>query len=163
MVFEQIKTHFARKKQFQVENTWFMIEFKDDNTIHIIDQKMLEILLVDTDNSLQALMSCGWTKNLGWHEGNDGKIYERHALNNAGNDYYQRLNHTQNVAAIGPKYIKVLNKMNTSKQVNYDDNVELYMCVRMEDYFKKNSIKSIKKYNKEELTQENTKEVAALR
>ena len=160
MVFENLKAYFSRKKQFQVENIWFMIEFMNDTTIHIIDQKMLEILLVDTDNSLQALMSCGWTRNLGWHEGNDGKIYERHTLSDAGNDYYNKLNYTRNVAAIGPKYIKVLNKMNAGKQVHYDDNVELYMCVRMENYFKKNSIKSIKKYNREELEQEKTKQVS---
>ena len=157
MDFKLLKAHISRKKQPKTDKNWFTIEFKDDKTIHIIDQKMLEILLVDTDNSLQALMSCGWTKNLGWHEGNDGRIYERHELNEAGNNYYDRLDFQKHISEIGPKYIKLLNEINDYKLPSRDDNVKLYMYWRIRGYFRVNEIEGIKKYTGKELKQGNKK------
>lgn len=146
MVFERIKAHFVNKKQPKDEKNWYIIEFKFDKTIHIVEQKMLEIILADRRNSLGELMSCGWTKNLGWHEGNDGKIYERHALNEAGLDYYERLERGCNIAHTGPMYVKLLNDMNDNKFPSKADITETYMYFNICENFKRNEIKSIKKY-----------------
>lgn len=154
MVFEKIKTHFMNKKQQKDEKNWYTIEFRFDKTMHIVDQKMLEIILADRRNSLDELISCGWTKNLGWHEGEDGKIYERHALNEAGLDYYERLKTHCNIAQTGPLYVKLLNDMNNYKYPTKADITATYMYFNICENFKRNEIKSIKKYDKKELTKE---------
>ena len=151
MVFEKINTHFMNKKQQKDDKNWYTIEFRFDRTIHIVEQKMLEIILADRSNSLSQLMSCGWTKNLGWHEGNDGKIYERHALNDAGLDYYERLKNYCNIAQTGPLYVKLLNDMNNYKFPSRADVIQTYMFFNIDENFKRNEIKSIKKYEGAEL------------
>lgn len=156
MVFEKIKAHFVNKKQPKDEKNWYIIEFRFDKTIHIVEQKMLEIILADVGNSLGELMSCGWTKNLGWHEGNDGKIYERHDLNEAGLEYYGR----QQIAQTGPLYVKLLNNMNDNNFPSRADVTQTYMFFNICANFKRNEIKSIKKYERKEL--ENMEENVAV-
>ena len=150
MVFESIKSYFIKKKQ--PEKNWFLVELKNDRTMHIVDQKMVEIMLADA-NSLQELMSCGWTKNLGWHDGNDGLIYERHELNDAGNDYYNRLDQSKDISYVGPKFVKLLNEINEYNLPDRTDKEKTDMYLMICWNFKKNNVKSIKKYERKEMAQ----------
>ena len=61
-----------------------------ENVIHIVEKKLLEVMLVD-HASLNFVIHTGWVENLGWHIGKDDKLYDRHQLNNAGLDYYKRV------------------------------------------------------------------------
>lgn len=157
MDFGIIKAHFFNKKQQKEEQKWFQIEFKNDRTIHIVEQKIVEIILVDEKNSLDELKSCGWTKNLGWHEGSDGKIYERHALSDAGLNYYDRLNMRYDIVEVGPQYIKLLNEINVCRFSEQNDATKSYMYWRICNNFKENNIKSITKYKAKEVNKKEEK------
>ena len=155
MVFERIKAYLVNKKLEEKERqNWYIVKKEDDSVIHIIDEKMLEIILVDW-NSLEELVSCGWTSSLGWHSGNDNKIYERHTLNHAGLDYYNLLETRLNIKETGHKYVKLLNEINDSILPDKTDGLRTYMYWRICSNFKINHIKGITKYNGEELKEEN--------
>ena len=154
MVFERIKAHFINKKAPQTKQNWYVVEFEDDKALHIVDQKMLETML-GKNVPMSELFSCGWTENKGWHIGNDDKVYERHALNEAGLDFYERIG----VAERGPKCVQILENMNNNiYPFKYDfESNGLYMNVCF--YLYRNRIKSIQKYNKEELEDKTEKAV----
>ena len=146
MVFEAIKAHFVQKQQ--EEQKWFIVEFrKDKKTIHIVEQKIVEIMLADSDDDLLRLILCGYVANVGWHQGNDNKIYERHVLTQKGKELYN----SQGISYVAPNYLKALEEMNNSP-INplevTDEKAEIWWN------FRKNQIKSIQIYEGKELEKE---------
>lgn len=105
MTFEKIKNYFVNKKN--KNRVFYAVVLKDEDAVHIVEQQVLEIMLVD-NCSLQSMWSCSYTANLGSREGTDGKTYEKHVLSDAGRIYYKSLK----IDSFAPKYLEALDEIN---------------------------------------------------
>jgi len=141
MVFDGWKKHWQKKKQKEL--SYYLLELKDEDTIYVVEQKMLEIMLAD-NCSMHHMWSCGYTQRMGWHEGNDGKIYEKYQLNLTGMDLYEQLK----MKNFGPIYLEALEEMNHDN-INPSNLESEKSDIRWN--FKRHNIKSINKYNGVEL------------
>lgn len=141
MTFEKIKNYFINKKQ--KEQVFYLVEFKNEETMHIAEQKLIEIMLVDCTD-LQRLVMCGYAANIGWHVGENGRVYEKHLLTDGGKHYYEMLK----IKNFAPKYMEALEEMN-NHNINPSKWAEEKGEIRWN--FKKNRVKSIQKYDGREL------------
>lgn len=146
MVFETIKKHFESKKAKSQPTTYYAVELKNNDTVYVVEQKAVEIMLAN-NCSIQQLWSCSYVKSIGWHQGNDGKIYERHKLSDSGKTYYDLLK----IENYGPKYIELLNEINEYDLPFRYNQQKTGMYWDICWNFKSNNVKSIKKYDGKEL------------
>ena len=142
MVFENIKNFFlGRKKQ---EQTFYLMEFLEekDKVCHIVEEKLLETMLME-GSSLDSFNASGYMYSLGWHVGQDGKMYERHALNEMGIDFYGRVERI--LKKDGEKYLAALNEINdeiesgqlTKEKKEIKKNFEKHFVARVTKYEEK--------------------------
>lgn len=117
------------------------MEFKDD-VRWIIDKHTLELMLAEKVDLL-FLKNNNYMNRLGWHIGKDQKVYERYQLNPTGELAYDFFK----VKAVGKNYLEAL------KEINDNNNPKNLQKEKTEIYlnFRKNNIKSIKKYDVKEL------------
>lgn len=114
MVFENIKSVLTKRKENkQLKQDFYVIKTCLSDVCHVVDQKLLEVMLME-GTSLDSVSSSGYTKSLGYFTGEDGKIYEKHALNFAGKDYHRRF--SEQYQKNGARYIAALNEMNEGKE-----------------------------------------------
>lgn len=144
MSFEKIKNYFKQKKQ--KEANWFVVEMKKDDVSYIIDKHTLEFMLAEKVD-LSYLINNNALNRLGWHIGNDKKVYERYQINSNGKLLYDFCK----TEAVGKSYLEAL------KEINNNDSSEKLAKEKAEIRlnFRKNQIKSIQKYNANELTKTN--------
>ena len=105
---------------------FFVMECSEKESVcFILEQKVLEIMLSDAWG-LKELYNCCYLDRVGWHEGNDRKVYIRYVLSERGNDLYNVLE----IKEKGKNYIKALNEMNNgtnSKHLLYEkEDIRLY-------------------------------------
>lgn len=143
MVFENVKNFFlGRKKR---EQNFYLMEFLEekDKVCHIVEEKLLETILME-GSSLDSFNASGYMYSLGWLVGQDGKIYERHALNEMGIDFYGRL--ARILKKDGARYIAALNEINGGiKTGQFDKEKE-----EIKENFEKHFVAKVTKYEEKE-------------
>lgn len=142
---------FKKSNKEQEKITWYVIESKKSRVRHIVEEKLLEVILADND-TLEGVAGSGYTKVAGWHEGKDGIIYERHQLNSYGQDYRNRLiKKGKNLS----NYVKALEEMNNNS--NFDNLSREKAEISWN--FTKNLIKGVYKYVEKELKVQNQEDL----
>jgi len=140
MIFKEIKEHFTRKNQN--ENNWFVMEIEKDDVRYIMDKPTLEFMLAEKVD-LQYLINNGAVNRLGWHIGKDQKVYERYQINH----YGENLCNFFKTEVVGKSYLKALKEINDNNNPKNLQKEKTEIC----SHFRKNQIKSIKKYDAKEL------------
>lgn len=153
-VYDELKRHFINKKQ---ENkTFYVVEEKDNYVVSILEKKALEVMLTE-GKTVEEMRNCMYLSRLGWHEGNDKKIYEKFILSVYGNTFYNYAN-TQKM---GKEYLKVLEDIKKFELPAVCDDKKSEISLQLSWFFKRNNISKIYKYEAKELkktTVENKKD-----
>ncbi len=153
MEFENIKKFFLNKKKLNEDKDFFVIEYKNEGACHIVDKKLLGIMLAE-NRSLEEMVHRGYTSYVGFHFGKDKKVYTRHTLNGMGQFFYDML-----LEEIGEqqmcKYFVALDDMNKNKNLHRFLSEKNKIALN----FKHNSLSKIYRYEgKELIEQKNTKQ-----
>jgi len=126
---------------------WLLVRMKTDNLIKnlIIDERLLAFLIMDRSEAYLVNISL-YSKRLGWHKGEDDKIYDKYGLDIEALEkrFYDSLERVDMPEIIEQYETYLLQLQNI--QENIKDGSETYF--RCMEYFRKNHIKTFCAYNK---------------
>ena len=146
-----LKEFYEKRKDRPLnEANWFLLDMLDEPGVrYIVTKEIVELMLCDGWTKNDILGSV-WSTSMGWHIGNDDKVYERFALNDVGEMYYEK----QRIKEKGPKFISALEELNKGKRIG--DSYAVEKILINEICFKRNRVKAITKYEGKELDKPKT-------
>lgn len=140
MLFDRTK---KGKKLEDDETKWLLVRIGGDHFIKnlIVDEKLFTFMVMRGVYPAQANLSV-IGKYLGWHKGEDGKVYDKYCLNKERfNSYFEDINEHK-------EFVKEFNTYlnQTRKIVNNvaDGSLEYYI---FKTYFIKGQVKEFSKYD----------------
>lgn len=145
--FTNVKQNFLDKKKDVIQKVnWILLKTKTTN--FVVEERLLAVM-VENGRDLRYTSRVGYTKPLGWHIGNDGKVYERIKLNDYGEIYYD------------------LNKQNLDKFIEVAHDIidgnrnlgNVYYYIKFNKFFENADILSMNKYDGAELQTNKEKEI----
>ena len=142
MILAKLKGMFNKEKN--EKDVYYLVKYQNDNVFYIIEQKLLELMLMEGVKH-ESFMNSGYVGRLGWHIGEDDKVYERLALNDFGKYYYSRI---QEIMMRDSKaYLAALYEIQTGRESRFLKNERKVVEKMLEE----NLVESISSYTRKEM------------